>query len=299
MQNVTLSIPKGPVYRKRFGFMPNPAILKEIDTLDEEKDCQRIVYLMLSYEFTHEIVSALDLAYLASGVNKNIADILGRSHYLKNGLRRYDDTRFLIFKFLECGWDDGAGAAAIEKMNSVHARYKIRNEDFVSALSAFIVSPILWIESFGWRKLSQKERQAWFNFWIRVGSRMSIQNMPASYEEAKNTLDEAYANKDEFSRFSARLGESTLSVFVQKSDYPFRFVARWYYRAFYEGAMCEAYGVRQLPMIARLPVFLGVKTNSAVRKLINFKGYPFVVSEQNLKSYPGGTPTVSETGPAE
>lgn len=299
MQNMTLSIPKGPVYRKRFGFMPNPSVRQEIDTLDEKKDCQRIVYLMVSYEFTHEIISALDLAYLASGVNKSVADILGRSHYLKNAMRRYDDTRFLILKFLECGWDDEVGASAIRKMNSAHARYKIKNEDFVIALCVFMVAPIVWMENFGCRKLSQKERQAWFHFWIKIGYQMSIKEMPESYDQAKKHLDEMYTNFDEFSRFAPKLGESTLSVFVEKSSYPFGFVARWYYRALYEESMCQAYGVRQLPMVARLPIFSGIKVNSLLRKLVNLKSYPFIVSEQKLKSYPDGAPTVGETGPAE
>lgn len=296
MQNVTLSIPKGPVYKKRFGIMPNHLVRQEIDSLDEKKDCQRIVYLMLSYEFTHEIISALDFAYLASGVNKNVADILGRAHYLNNGLRRYDDTRFLILKFLECGWDDDAGAAAIEKMNTIHSRYNIRNEDFVLALCAFIVSPVVWIENFGWRKITDKERQAWYNFWIKIGYQMGIDKMPRSYQEAKSILDTTYQNQDEFSLRSKELGEATLAVFINKSGYPFRIVARWYYRAFYEGAMSQAYEAKPLPMWARLPVFFGIKIHAWIRKVVNLKRYPFVVSEQKLKSYPDGLPTVHKAG---
>ncbi len=63
--------------------------------------------------------------------------------------------------------------------------------------------------------------------------------------------------------------------------------------------MCQAYGVRQLPMVARLLIFSGIKVNSLLRKLVNLKSYPFIVSEQKLKSYPDGAPTVGETGPAE
>ena len=97
--------------------MQNPDVAKEIASLDPERDCQRIAYLMVSYEYSTEIVSALNMAYFGSGATKAIADILGRTDFSQNAMKRYDDTRFLIWKFMESGWDTDQGHRAIMHMN--------------------------------------------------------------------------------------------------------------------------------------------------------------------------------------
>ena len=277
--------------------MQNPAILKEIEGLDPVTDCQRIVYLMVAYEFTHEIVRALDVAYLGSGGNKAVADILGRSQYLANGMKRYDDTRFLILKFLECGWDQEEGARAIRQMNMIHSKYRIENRQFVLALCVFMVTPLFWIEKFGWRALTERERGAWFRFWINIGHQMDLHDMPGSLESVAELLDGYYTGREDISEYSKVLGESTMEIFVAKAPWYFRPFARTYYRTFFRESLVRAFGLAELPLVVKAVVFVGVKLNSLRRKVLAPSPFPYLVAFQPLVSYQDTVPRVESAGP--
>jgi hypothetical protein len=52
------------------------------------------------------------------------------------------------------------GRAAMRIMNRLHSLYPIENVDFVYTLSTFIFEPVRWNARFGWRPLSEHEKQA-------------------------------------------------------------------------------------------------------------------------------------------
>lgn len=299
MRNSAFQHPEGPEYQRPLGFMQNNAVKEEILTLDPIKDCQRIVYLMLDYEFTHEITSALDVVYLASGGSPEVANILGRSHYLKNGMKRYDDTRFLILKFIESGWDKEDGEAAIRRMNQMHSKYRIENDQFVQALCSFIVPPILWIENFGWRKLTRIEKQAWYQFWVRIGEHMNIENIPDSFESAQKKVEDVTSRNNEPSQYSKALGENTLKVFIEKSPWYFKPFAEIYYRSFYNDYVREAFELKDIPLVIKFLVFISVKFNSIVRKFISPSPFPYLVALQSSITYGKTLPDIEKAGPVD
>jgi hypothetical protein len=43
-------------------------------------------------------------------------------------------------------------------MNAIHSRLRIRNEDYLYALSTFVFEPIRWNSRFGWRQMTEIER---------------------------------------------------------------------------------------------------------------------------------------------
>ncbi len=298
MKNMNFQHPPGPDYQRPLGFMQNRAIRKEIRSLDPVKDCQRIVYLMVGYEFTREVTSALDIVYLGSGGNNYMADILGRSHYLTDGMKRYDDSRFLIFKFLESGWDQKDGADAIRHINMLHSKYKIDNEQFVQALCVFLVAPVEWIDNFGWRKLTSIEKDAWYHFWINVGKLMEIRELPTSIEHAAKILKTYYRNIKAPSKYAKALGDSTLAVYVEKSPWYFKPFATTYYRSFYTDFLREAYQVEDLPAAVKYSVYSGIKLNSIVRRFLSPSPFPYVINRQSLTTYGKGLPKVQDAGPS-
>ena len=46
---------------------------------------------------------------------------------------------------------------ALERLNEIHGKYPIRNEDYLYTLSLFILEPIKWINKYEWRKLDPLE----------------------------------------------------------------------------------------------------------------------------------------------
>jgi hypothetical protein len=45
--------------------------------------------------------------------------------------RRYDDTELIVSELMEWGYDSDRGRSALRRMNQIHSRFAIRNEDFL------------------------------------------------------------------------------------------------------------------------------------------------------------------------
>src|SRR5260370_8370737 len=89
--------------------------------------------------------------------------------------------------------DSESGREANVRMNGMHGRYDISNDDYLYVLSTFVLVPGRWNDRFGWRPYSEQERRAGLNYWLELGRRMDIRGIP-------NDLDEL----DRWSRASER-----------------------------------------------------------------------------------------------
>ena len=158
--------------------------LREIRTLDPERDCRRIVFLDSFHEFPFDTTRALELAFFKTFASPTIAALLDSTgEFRLRGQKRYDDTDLLMSAFSEDGWDGEHGRRALRRMNQIHGRFEIANDDFLYVLSAMVLEPLRWNERFGWRPLIEAERQATFHFWREIGRHMAIKEIPASLAE--------------------------------------------------------------------------------------------------------------------
>ena len=71
--------------------------------------------------------------------------------FAQRSQKRYDDTDIIVSELLEWGYDSERGKRALRRLNQLHGRFTIANEDFLYVLSTFIFEPIRWNEQFGWR----------------------------------------------------------------------------------------------------------------------------------------------------
>ncbi|KDR73850.1 hypothetical protein GALMADRAFT_227616 [Galerina marginata CBS 339.88] len=78
---------------------------------------------------------------------------------------------------------DPRGAVAIARINYLHGKYSIKNDDLLYNLALFMIEPITWTARFDWRPHSPLEIQAIFALWTEVGRRMGIQNIWTSYDD--------------------------------------------------------------------------------------------------------------------
>lgn len=162
-------------------------VLREILTLDAERDHQRIVFLTYCCEFPFDTNRSLSLALFRTFCVPAIGGLLDRTReFERRPQRRYDDTDIIMSEIIEHGYDSERGRRALERMNSMHGHFAIDNADFLYALSTFVYEPIRWNARFGWRRLHEKERLAMYHFWRAVGERMRIREIPASYDELES-----------------------------------------------------------------------------------------------------------------
>ena len=117
--------------------------LDEIRALDPVRDAQRIVILDASYEFPWDTQRSLELAFYRTFAVPSIAELLDSTgEFTGRAQKRYDDTQILISAFCEFGYDSDLGRRAIRRMNQIHGRFEIANEDFLYVLSTMVFEPI-------------------------------------------------------------------------------------------------------------------------------------------------------------
>ena len=135
--------------------------LREILTLDPERDAHRIVYLDTVYEFPFDTTRSLELALFRTFGSPSVSRLLDETQeFATRAQRRYDDTDLILSTIAEAGYDSDEGKRAIRRMNRLHRRFDISNEDFLYVLSTFVYEPIRWNARFGWRRLVDQERLA-------------------------------------------------------------------------------------------------------------------------------------------
>ncbi len=154
-------------------------ITRRIAELDPARDCQKIVYLLQSYEFPWDYERALEFSLFRTYAVPAISGLLAKTgEFLTRPRKRYDDTELILYEIAEHGFDSERGQAALARLNAMHGRFSISNNDFLYVLSTFIFEPIRWIRRFGWRPLTENEKQGIFHFYCELGRRMHIKNIP-------------------------------------------------------------------------------------------------------------------------
>src|SRR6185503_4499445 len=125
------------------------------------------------------------------------------------------DTDLILSTIVEAGYDSEDGRRAIRRMNRIHGRFEITNEDFLYVLSSFVFEPIRWNARFGWRRLIETEKLATFEFWREVGRRMAIENIPATYDELLSLNEEYERRHFRRTEASERVGGATRDMFLE------------------------------------------------------------------------------------
>ena len=189
--------------------------LREILRLDPEQDCQRIVYLDTVYEFPFDTTRSLEFALFRTFGSPSVSTLLDSTgEFAARAQRRYDDTDLILSTIAESGYESKDGRRAIRRMNHLHGRFEIANEDFLYVLSTFVYEPIRWNARFGWRPLVEQEKLAAFHFWREIGRRMAIKEIPESYDELERYNVEYERANFRFADSNARVARASRDMFL-------------------------------------------------------------------------------------
>ncbi len=159
-------------------------ITERIAQLDPQQDCQEIVFLLTYHVFPWDIERALEFALFRTYAIPAISSLLAKTgEFIKRPRKRYDDTELIMSEIVEHGDDSDRGQRALRRMNQMHGRFPISNEDFLYVLSTFIYEPIRWLDRYGWRSLTRNEQLACFYFYREIGLRMNIRDIPEDFDQ--------------------------------------------------------------------------------------------------------------------
>ena len=194
--------------------MSRYSVLNQIKQLHPEREDERIAFLSSAYDFPFDTQRAYELALVRTFCVPRSSHLLVATKELtERTQKRYDDTVILISTIGLHGYSSEQGTRAIRRMNQLHGRYRIPNDEYLYVLSTFVFEPIRWNARFGWRPLHKHERLAGFYFWREVGRRMGLYNLPESYE-AFEAYNMAYEREHfAYSPNNQLLGNATLELF--------------------------------------------------------------------------------------
>ncbi len=276
---------------------PRSEALAEILRLDPVRDHVRIVYLDFCYEFPFESLRSHELALFRTFASPTIARLLDRTgEFRRRPQKRYDDTDLFLSTIVEWGYESERGKRAIERLNRIHGRYDIDNEDMLYVLSTFVFEPARFVDRWGWRRLVPQERRAGFELWRRLGERLGIRDVPQAIG-AFETWSRAYErSRFRFDPACRRVAEATLDIFLARLPGPVRAFGRQGLLAFFEEPVLEAFGFPSPPSAVRAAVDAALRARAAAVAALPRPRRPVWRTQLPHPTYPRGF-TVEELGP--
>ncbi len=260
--------------------------LSEIRGLDPVVDHSRIIHLDTCYEFPWDTTRALELALFRTFAVPSVAALLDSTGELASrAQKRYDDTDLILSTIAESGYDGREGRRAIRRMNQIHGRFEISNDDFLYVLSSFVFEPIRWNARFGWRPLIEAERLATFHFWHEVGRLMAITGIPARYEDFERFNEDYEARHFARSPAAERVGRATRDMFLALFPaLPRRFGAHAIY-ALMDDRLLAAFGFPQPPSAVRAAVEGALRARARVVARMPARKRPRLRTRRRTRSY--------------
>lgn len=270
--------------------MKNKRFTNEISNLDPATDWHRIAFLLTFHCFPWDMEKALEFALFRTFGIPAVSRLLAATgEFTERTRKRYDDTELILYEILENGMDSERGRLAIARMNAMHGRFRIPNDDYLYVLSTFIFEPIRWMDKFGWRPFTQKEKEATFINYIELAKRMGIQHVPATLEEFEmfnRNYERVHFQYDPANR---QVGIKTLDLllgfYLPGWLIPFSRPAAI---SLMDPPLRQAMGFDEPPILLEKTILAGMKTRAKLLRLLPEPSQPKLGTLKKRPTYPDG-----------
>jgi ER-bound oxygenase mpaB/B'/Rubber oxygenase, catalytic domain len=263
--------------------------LAEVRRLDPVQDAERIVFIDASLEFPWDIQRSLELAFYRTYAVPSIAELLASTgEFTERPQKRYDDTQILISAFCEHGYDSDFGRRAIRRMNRIHGRFEIANDDFLYVLSTMVLEPIRWNAKYGWRPMTETERLAMFHFWREVGRRMGITGIPDRFDDLERFNVEFERERFAYTEAGHRVAGATRDMFLDWFPGLPKRVGRPLVHALLDESLLDALGFPRPARALRAAAEAAVRARSRSVRLLPSRRTPRYRTLEKHRTYPDG-----------
>ncbi|MFI5806047.1 oxygenase MpaB family protein [Streptomyces sp. NPDC051561] len=263
--------------------------LGQIRRLDPERDFLRIYRMTATYEFPWDFARALELALYRTYAMPSIGRLLAETAELTDRTqKRYDDTALLLDTVVEHGFGSEAGRTALRRINRMHRSYDISNDDMRYVLATFVVVPKRWIDSYGWRRLTDHELRASTAYYRTLGTHLGIRDIPHSFEEFERCLDLHEAERFGWDEGARKVSDATLDLMASWYG-PLAPVARGASLALLDDPLLRAFRYERPHPVARAAVSGALRLRARLVRLLPPRRTPHYARQNpEIKGYPDG-----------
>jgi ER-bound oxygenase mpaB/B'/Rubber oxygenase, catalytic domain len=270
------------------------AWLRRIETLDPDvpDEAEEIHRITAGMEFPWDVRQALGLALFRTYAVPSVGELLARTgQFTAHTQKRYDDTVLLLGATVDRGFDDPDARTAIRRMNQMHRRYGIGNDDMLYVLATFVVTPLRWLDAFGWRPLHPHERRAAVAHYRALARHMGIRDVPLDEQGFATLLDAAEAERFAYTAGAREVADATLGLmatFPPFSVLPARAVRRA------TTCLMDPHLLRALrypvpTRVERAAVHAGMRVRALVERRLPPRAAMVTVADlREVRSYPDG-----------
>ncbi|MFJ1885355.1 oxygenase MpaB family protein [Streptomyces sp. NPDC088137] len=264
--------------------------LKEIQRLDPDQDFLRIYRIMATHEFPWDIARALELALYRTYAVPSIGRLLAQTAELTGrSQKRYDDTALLLDTVLEHGFGSDPGRTALRRINQMHRSYDISNDEMRYVLCTFVVTPKRWLDSFGWRRLSDHELRACAAYYRVLGAHMGIKELPQTYEDFERVLDTYEAEYFGWDEGGRRVADATLELMSSWYPRPLAPAARKVALTLLDDPLLRSFRYERPSAAARNLTHGALKLRARAVRLLPPRSTPHYARQNpEIKGYPDG-----------
>jgi hypothetical protein len=268
------------------------AVLDHILELDPARDFREIYRLTCTYEFPWDMNQALSFALFRTYAVPSIGTLLARTGELVDRVqKRYDDTALVLEAMLLHGLTDGDGRTALRRMNQMHKHWAVGEDDLRYVLSTFVVTPIRWLDDYGWRPMSETERIASANYYRELGRHMGIRQIPETWQTFSRHLDayeRAHFGFDPGGRQVAEATLELLNTFPPNDKLPPALVRRMSY-ALMDDPLLDAFRFPRPNPAFRALVRAGLWGRARFERFLPPRRTPLLARDlPQIRSYPDG-----------
>jgi hypothetical protein len=264
-------------------------VIEEIEQLDPERDFERISFLSTNHDFPWDVEQSLSLAFFKTYGIPTISEVLDRTgEFRDRAQKRYDDTELILAEIFDNGIDSERGREATRRMNRMHGRFVIRNEDYLYVLATFVLVPLRWNRKYGWRRYTRNEELATLKYWQALGKRMNIRAIPVSIDELERWSDDFERENLRFSESSRRVADDTLGLFLSWYPAPLRVLVRPAVLCLLDDELLDAFGYAHPPAWLRRALDLGLRARARIVAWLPRRREPHLITRRKHRAYPGG-----------
>jgi hypothetical protein len=266
--------------------MARGGVLAEIDSLDPGVEYERICFLSTNHDFPWDVEQSLSLAFFKTYSIPTISELLDRTgEFRQQAQKRYDDTKLILAEILDAGLDSELGRGATRRMNLMHGRFSISNDDYLYVLSTLVLEPIRWNERWGWRRYTDKESRAQLEYWRELARRMNIHDVPPDLDELERWSRGYEAANLRFADSNRRVADHTLGLFLSWYPPPLRPLVRIAILAMLEDSVLDAFGHAHPPRWFRVTLDLGLRVRATTLRFFPRRRLPRLLSREHTRTY--------------